>query len=434
MNNLKYFIKLFAFWLFYFFVNRLLFIANYLEEFSKVSSDEFLQIFSKSFGLDISFIGYLSVVIVLFLFLNSLVLNKRINIFISGIIYWINIFFIVVSALIIGGEISLYAEWGTKLNFTALAHFANPSEVFATGSIENYITMLIALLIAVVFIKIYSFYVHQSFIATKYNAKQFAYKLVKLPLVLGVFLLILRGGWQAIPINLSDAYFSNTIILNDVAVNPNWNLVQNILKNKTNFKGNPYKKYSQEKVDEFIKGLIDESDSTNYVLSTKTPNIVFILLESWSADNIESLGGLKGITPKFKALEKEGLLFSNFYSNGWTSDQAMSSIFSSFPVLPHAYIINQIDKARKLPSLNNSLTNYHSSYFFGGQLTYGNIKGYLLSQGFDKVKDGTDFKHLPSGSLGVHDEYMFTQFKEELKELPWGNPSNYGMYILNIKK
>ena len=83
-----------------------------------------------------------------------------------------------------------------------------------------------------------------------------------------------------------------------------------------------------------------------------------------------------------------------------------------------ADIINQTDKARKLPSLNKSLSNYHSSYFFGGQLTYGNIKGYLLSQGFDVVKDESYYKHLPSGALGVHDEYMFIQFKEELKHLP----------------
>jgi phosphoglycerol transferase MdoB-like AlkP superfamily enzyme len=96
----------------------------------------------------------------------------------------------------------------------------------------------------------------------------------------------------------------------------------------------------------------------------------------------------------------------------------MSSIFSSFPVLPHADIINQTDKARKLPSLNKSLSNYHSSYFFGGQLTYGNIKGYLLSQGFDVVKDESYYKHLPLAALGVHDEYMFIEFKEELKHLP----------------
>ena len=418
MHNLKYFIKLFVFWLFYFFVNRLFFIANYLDEFSQISSDELLRIAPKSFGLDISFVAYLSVIIAILLFVNSIILSKRFNTFISGSIYWLNSFFIVVSALIIGGEISLYAEWGTKLNFTAISHFTNPSEVFLTATFSNYIIMLLAILIAVVFVKLYSIYVHQNFSSTKYNTKQFILKVVKLPIVLGILLLFIRGGWQEIPINLSNAYFSNNIILNDVAVNPNWNLIQNVLKNKSNFKGNPYKKYPQEEVDEFIKSIKEENDSITYVLINKKPNIVFILLESWSADNIESLDGLKGITPHFKALEKEGLLFSNFYSNGWTSDQGMSSIFSSFPVFPYVAIINQTDKARKLPSLNKSLQGYHSSYFFGGQLTYGNIKGYLLSQDFDIVKDEAHFKHLPSGALGVHDEYMFTHFKEELNHLP----------------
>ncbi|MDC0204691.1 LTA synthase family protein [Flavobacteriales bacterium] len=96
----------------------------------------------------------------------------------------------------------------------------------------------------------------------------------------------------------------------------------------------------------------------------------------------------------------------------------MSSIFSSFPVFPYVAVINQADKSRKLPCINKSLINYHASFFFGGQLTYGNIKGYLISQGFDKVKDEQNYKHLTSGKLGVHDEFMFAEFKKELSVLP----------------
>ena len=40
---------------------------------------------------------------------------------------------------------------------------------------------------------------------------------------------------------MSDAYFSNSNTLNDISVNQNWNFCQSILKNRTNFKGNPYK-------------------------------------------------------------------------------------------------------------------------------------------------------------------------------------------------
>ena len=152
------------------------------------------------------------------------------------------------------------------------------------------------------------------------------------------------------------------------------------------------------------------------ILKDNQPNIVFILLESWSADIIESLGGLKSITPNFNKLEEQGLLFSNFYSNGWKSEQAVSSIFSSFPVFPYISIIKETDKARKLPSINKSLKNYKSSFIFGGQLSYGNIKGFLLNQKFDLVLDIDDFDY-PRGRLGIHDEFMFDEFHLHLNKM-----------------
>ena len=152
------------------------------------------------------------------------------------------------------------------------------------------------------------------------------------------------------------------------------------------------------------------------ILKDEQPNIVFILLESWSADIIESLGGLKSITPNFNKLEEQGLLFSNFYSNGWKSEQAVSSIFSSFPVFPYISIIKETDKARKLPSINKSLKNYNSSFIFGGQLSYGNIKGFLLNQKFDLVLDIDDFDY-PRGRLGIHDEFMFDEFHLHLNKM-----------------
>ena len=234
-----------------------------------------------------------------------------------------------------------------------------------------------------------------------------------------VFIILIRGGIQEIPINTSDAYFSDKLIVNDVTVNPNWNFFQSILKSKNNLNGNPYEKYSNTEAINFINSMHENNYDTSSVLTNSKPNIIFILLESWSADNIESFGGLKGITPNFSQLCNQGLSFTNFYSNGWTSDQAMTSIFSSFPVFPYASIINQTDKSRKLPCLNKSLDSlgYNSSFFFGGQLTYGNIKGFLLSQSFDLVKDENNYSSLKSGRLGVHDEYMFSQFKKELSKI-----------------
>jgi phosphoglycerol transferase MdoB-like AlkP superfamily enzyme len=419
MQYFKFITRFIIFWLVYFLVNRIVFALFFIEEVGAASINELLTILPKSFPLDISFTSYLLVPIVVLFWINYFLKKQG---FIPKVIYSLVGFFILLTGLIAGGEVALYSEWQTKLNFTALSHFVNPDEVFKTASLGHVFTSVLFIVISLVFIRIYKKKVKGELPAIKINnsLKNFTLSIIYLPFLLGILLLGIRGGFQPIPVNLSDAYFSNKIILNDIAVNSNWNILQSILKSKTNFEGNPYKKYSDEEAADFMNTLKPETDSVTHILNKKQPNIVFILLESWSADNVESLGGLDGITPNFKSLEKEGLSFTDFYSNGWTSDQGMSSIFSSFPVFPYVAVINQADKSRKLPCLNQSLAEkgYHSSFFFGGQLTYGNIKGYLLSQGFDIVKDENDYQELPSGSLGVHDEFMFSQFKQELKQLP----------------
>ena len=418
MSNITFIVRYLLFWLIYFLVNRLFFGLFFFDEVIKSSFLEVIKVLPKSIALDISFICYLLVFVFFFIWLSSVIgFNK----FYKKITLIFTIIFILISSLINGGEVALYTEWQTKLNFTAISHLSNPLEVFSTASLSHYFIILFFLFVGFVFIIMYKKKVHLSFPKndTRNTALKVLLKATSLPIILGLLLIGIRGGLQAIPINLSDAYFSNNLILNDIAVNSNWNLFQSIFMSKTNLKENPYQNHSNKECENFIKSLyLEKNDTTTYVLTTKTPNIILLILESWSADNIESLGGLKEITPNFKALEEEGLLFTNFYSNGWVSDQGMSSIFSSFPVFPYVAIINQTDKSRKLPSLNKTLDKYHSSYFFGGQLTYGNIKSYLISNSFDVVKDENDYRYLPSGRLGVHDEFMFEEFKKELANLP----------------
>ena len=414
MSYIRYIIHFILFWLIYFLVNRILFVLFFIPEVSSSNFFEVIRIIPNSLALDISFLSYMLSIICIILWLGLFIKPKR---FMQNIIYFFTVFMLFLSSIIAGGEVALYSEWNTKLNFKALSHLSAPSEVFQTASMKHFFILFIFLVGTSFFIFLYKKKVH--ILLKDQSSISVIKRFFVLPLFLGLLFIGARGGLQAIPINLSDAYFSNNIILNDIAVNSNWNIIQSFLKNSRNLEGNPYQKHSDQDALDFMNNINTSSgDSVDLVLTNKKPNLVFILLESWSADNIESLEGLEGITPNFRSLEKQGLLFTDFYSNGWTSDQSVSSIFSSFPVFPYVAIINQADKSRRLPCLNRSLDAYHSSFFFGGQLTYGNIKGYLLSQGFDLVKDKNDYKDLPSGRLGVHDQYMFNQFKKEIGQLP----------------
>ena len=419
MFKFKFFLKLYFFWLFLFFINRVIFFIFYFKSFKNIKLLEVLQIIPNSIPLDLSFISYVATVIFLLILLGFLLSFFKIEQFINKTVNFFLVSMILFTNFVSAGEICLYKEWETKLNYTALSHLKQPSEVFLTASNIDYLIFSFYILVSIIVIRFYFYNIKIHFKFQKNTFKSILKKIVFAPLILGVFFYFIRGGLQSIPINISDAYFSKNIIVNDLTVNSNWNIIQSYFKSSRSINGNPYKKYSKKDYDLFVENYVNDSTSKVLpikILKDEQPNIVFILLESWSADIIESLGGLKSITPNFNKLEEQGLLFSNFYSNGWKSEQAVSSIFSSFPVFPYISIIKETDKARKLPSINKSLKNYNSSFIFGGQLSYGNIKGFLLNQKFDLVLDIDDFDY-PRGRLGIHDEFMFDEFHLHLNKM-----------------
>ena len=419
MLKFKFFLKFYFFWLFLFFINRVIFFIFYFKSFKNIKIHEIFQIVPNSISLDLSFISYVASIVFLLILLGFILSSFKIELFINKIVNFFIVSIILFTNIVSAGEICLYKEWETKLNYSALSHLKQPSEVFLTASNTDYLIFSFYILISIIVIRLYLNNIKFHFKFQKNSFKSILKRVFFAPLILTVFFYFIRGGMQSIPINISDAYFSKNIIINDLTVNSNWNIIQSYLKSSRSINGNPYIKYSKKEYDLFVENYISGSNITvlpTKILKNNQPNIVFILLESWSADIIESLGGLKSITPNFNKLEEQGLLFSNFYSNGWKSEQAVSSIFSSFPVFPYISIIKETDKARKLPSINKSLKNYNSSFIFGGQLSYGNIKGFLLNQKFDLVLDIDDFNY-PSGRLGIHDEFMFDEFHLHLNKM-----------------
>jgi phosphoglycerol transferase MdoB-like AlkP superfamily enzyme len=142
-------------------------------------------------------------------------------------------------------------------------------------------------------------------------------------------------------------------------------------------------------------------------------------MESWSADLIESLGGEPGITPEFRKLEKEGLLFRHLYASGNRSQQGIASLFSGFPAIPYTTITQNPAKYQKLPSMPMLLMDagYNSSFYFGGDLNYGDIKAYALYNGIRKIVDEKMISDsIPRGRLGIHDEYMMRLHAREMND------------------
>jgi phosphoglycerol transferase MdoB-like AlkP superfamily enzyme len=222
---------------------------------------------------------------------------------------------------------------------------------------------------------------------------------------------------MAIPINQSQSYYSNYNILNLAAVNSGYSLMMSTIESNKVSTENPFEVMDMEKAKDIVNRMYEvEKDTTVQILSTDRPNIVLVIIESWSADVIEAITGEKGITPQFHKLVEEGILFTGAYVTGNRSEQAMVSIFGGFPATPIVSLSHNLDKMTQLPSIVKILKNegYFTSFYFGGQLIYGGIRSYLRVNEFDRIIEQKDFsKELPTGKLGYHDEYLFSRMLKE---------------------
>ncbi|MFM7054449.1 MAG: LTA synthase family protein [Bacteroidota bacterium] len=325
---------------------------------------------------------------------------------------------VAIIALLLTANLVIFRFWGTLLNVRALEFAVYPKEMLA--SVSN---LQIAIIIVLIF-------------AVWWSLSRIRRKILDSPLqalpangiraIWGFLLLLpftftcIRGGWSLIPINEASAAYSSNNKLNNIALNPIWFLGNNVLKTGHS-KGNPYEKLSDKVAlqitDELLKNPITLSPDS--VLNNPNCNVVLIMLESWTADVIEPLGGEKGVTAFFSSLANEGLLFSQTYSSGFRTDQGMTSVLSGFPSIPDKSIIKFIDKTQQLPSLGRIFADagYQNRFYYGGELGFANMNNFLLQSGFEERTDINDFDESQRNSKwGAHDEHVFQRFLSDHAE------------------
>ena len=412
-------LALFLFWILVFDFQRILFTIHNWNKFEGISFLEWLGTFFYSLRLDIATAAILSVLPFLAYIFKLLWEHKWAN----RIFYFLLMFEVLICAFIHAGEINAYPEWNHKLTSRVFMHLSNPDEVFRTADYGMTIGFIIYAFLEIVFgWKVSRWLFNRKPLNLAWsNLKKGIVATVLIPLFSIVSLLLARGGTQPIPINIDASYFSKNYVANDLSVNSTYFFVKSFLL------------YNRSEIGEFIPSIPENeaqqllSDFYDYpvehdklVLSNKRPNIVFIILESWTANAIGSITGEATATPNFDKMTEEGLFFTNLYATGGTSEIGNASIFGGYPALPEISISMQPDKHRKLPCLNEDLEKwgYSTNYLFSGDLKYGNIGGYFIDHGFDVVEDENNFpSHLKRGKLNYFDEDLYSILIQKMNQL-----------------
>ena len=403
----------FLFWLLYFVVARALFLLYHTDKSGQLSGEELFYTFVYGLRLDASFTAYICAIP----FLLGVVGAIRSSTKITGIIRYYSYTLLVLISLLLSADLELYTFWGFRLDATPLQYLSTPGEMVATAATAPiFLLSLVSLALSAGFILLYI----SLFDRRKYSLSSSKAVAVSIALVYLVLLVLpLRGGWQQIPINQSVVYFSEKPYANHAGLNMPWNLMHAMLKySKTST--NPYNYMPDQEAEQKVRALYEAAGAadTTALLHTAKPNVLFIILESYTAKLVGHLGGEQGVTPNLDKLAAEGIAFTNIYASGDRSEKGMVALLSGYPVQTITSIIKTPRKTEKLPQLSLTFKGqgYKTSYYYGGELEFANIKSYLLNGGYNKLVDKYDFDPSTYNSKwGAHDHVLFDKVLSELK-------------------
>ena len=411
----------FQYWLLYGFLlllffqfSRLVFVLVYFENLqSVVGLSQKINIFTQGLKLDLSTTGYLLIIPSLVLLFQSFSKYNWSKIFLR---VYTQVIYLLLAGLSIS-DLFLYKQWGFRLDSTPFHYLKNPGEVvnFAPP-IQLIANLTLTLFLWWIFIKIYRYWLEPKLVFKQKNFIVQAFVF----LVLGASLIFpIRGGIGLTPLNFSHVFFSNNAFANQATINVPWNVIYSW--SEMNKLQERYQFIPSDEAQKKFKRFYPEDSTFTPMLNVAKPNIVLLILESFTAKLVDRKLDNKVITPNLNQLIREGIYFSNCYASGSRTDKGLVATLSAYPAMPRSSIINYQQKARKLPSLIRDLkqAGYQSKFYYGGDINFANQKSYLLLSEIDKIIDKQNFDNSDyNAKWGAHDHLVFEKL---IAELPTGN-------------
>jgi phosphoglycerol transferase MdoB-like AlkP superfamily enzyme len=410
------FFKYFLFWLLYFLLSRLIFLMYNHNLTSSLTFAEIAGIFIHGIKMDLSLVSYLMVfpgIVLAFSFVTpAKILSSVFKIYTFLLLFVITFFNIL--------DLGLYPHWGTRVGISAFDYVGDPQGVFSSVMLKD----VIAAIAVIFFYGILFVWLYNRFLKIKIDeaAKQKWYYLPVMLLITGFLIIPIRGGLGTSPINLSTVSFSNKMYVNHASYNFMWNFLKTVeLKRKMVNPCNYMDKDAAWKNFNFVEKKRINSDSLIIDIDkSNLPNVVFIILESFSNKVVSSFGGQFGVCPNLDSISADAIVFPSFYASGNRSDRGMAAILGSYPSLLTQSIINYPEKSLKLTMMSDyfNRNGYRTSFYYGGDIDFYNLKSFVLQGEYNEIISQDDFPNdvKNMSSWGAPDGFLFERVLKDINK------------------
>lgn len=422
MKLIKELFKVYLLFATLFLIGRFFFYLLYFERFNDISFFESLLTFIYGLRMDTIVICIILVIPTIFLAITPKIFSNFISKFLSIYI----LFFLLIALFIECASFPFFAQYDLRPNYLFIEYLEYPQEVTSL-LFKDYKFQFIAIFILIIAtIKIYS---KSKFINFEQVFKQnYISRILILAPILLVLFLGIRSSLGHRPVNISDALYSENRVINEITKNSLHSLGYAYYSNKK--AENNISKYGKIDIKEAYKVAslaigIDYKDEKkpfyrevkSKLASKKQKNLVIFIQESMGAQ-FTGFIGKQNLTPNLDNLAQDYLSFTNLYSNGTRSVRGLAALTSG--TLP----INGIEIIKRNKSQEDYFTiasllkpyGYKSSFIYGGEARFDNMKGWYLGNGFDEVIEQKDFTNpIFTSTWGVSDEDLVIKANEKFK-------------------
>ena len=426
MNIVKKLLGYYAAMVSIFFLGRAALFVLYFDKIQESDASCWLTFF---YGLRMD-----TIVTSVLLILPVILLTLAPTLFSRGVALFLKYYFLLVMAVLIYIEVATFpfiAQYDVRPNYLFVEYLVYPKEVFSMIWAEYKPELFIAFFLIMGFIYLYMKNFKDD---VKAIFEEGYIKRVWLFLPLAIILFLgIRSSFGHRPANVSDAMYSSNRMLNEITKNSLHSIAYAVYVNSKNEGKAISKLYGKMDIQTAIKRVekrlniksldkkfpLSRLEKTHFK-SKKSKNLVIFLQESLGYQFVEAVGGEKGITPHLNALSREGVLFKDLYSNGTRSIRGIAGTVAGNYSVPGKGVLKRNKSQNDYFTIAKLLKpyGYYSSFIYGGESRFDNMKSWFLGNGFDEIIDESKFKN-PSfvGTWGVCDGDVVQRANEEYKKL-----------------
>ncbi|PJZ70053.1 alkaline phosphatase [Leptospira perolatii] len=256
---------------------------------------------------------------------------------------------------------------------------------------------------------------------------------VQIPISILVVFFLFRGGIQPRPLRPTDAIQSENNFLNNLPLNGVFTTTMDMKSKSIHPDLQMSFSDSLDIVRKEIaypgaKFIDNEYPLLRETTETRTgtpPNIVLVILESWTGKFIRPNGpglvdGIE-VAPNFNRLLKQGHYFNRFFATGGRTTNGLMSILTGIPDRPGITAVRTHQVLGNFSGLGTILkqAGYHTLFVHGGDVSFDNMSFLFPHWGFDTIIGQEQIEKTgkyKAGAWGFFDADVLEELHEQISK------------------